>query len=124
MVSMYTRRTEECTGEGGRARHTRVQSPHTLGHGGARRAAPQGQAAKGRGMVARPNVSAGVVRTGGRGCQIPVARGAPAIPCEASKPMCERKDWHKIGERPRAAVGRSTWGVDEVGGGTHSVGQR
>jgi hypothetical protein len=38
--------------------------------------------------------------------------------------MCERKGWHKVGERPSAAVGCSTWGVDEVGGGTHPVGQR
>jgi hypothetical protein len=75
-------------------------------------------------MVARPNVGAGVVRTGGRDCQILVARGARAIPCEASKPMCERKGWHKVGEHPRAEVGCSTWGVDEVGGGTHPVGQR
>ena len=53
-----------------------------------------------------------------------VARGACAMPCEASKPMCERKGWHEVGERPRAAVGCPTWGVDEVGGSTHPVGQR
>ena len=88
MVSMYTRRAEECTGEGGRARHTRLQLPHTLVDGGARRAAAQGQAAKEQRMVTRPNAGAGVVRTGGKGCQIIVARGARAIPCEASKPMC------------------------------------
>ena len=28
-------KSRECTGEGGRARHTRVHSPHTFGHGGA-----------------------------------------------------------------------------------------
>ena len=60
----------------------------------------------------------------GRGCQILEGRGARAIPCEASKPMCERKGWHKVGEHPRAEVGCSTWGVDKVGGGTHPVGQR
>jgi hypothetical protein len=48
-----------------------------------------------RRMVARPNVGAGVVRTGGRGCQIPVARGARAIPCKASKPMCGVLGWMK-----------------------------
>ena len=68
MVSMYTRGAEECTGEVGRARHTRVQSPHTFGHGAARGAAAQGQAAKERHMVARPDIGAGVVRTGGQGC--------------------------------------------------------